>query len=323
MMIGGLLLSAVFAWLALADVHWADLRAALALARLWLALPFVLLLVAFYWLKTLRWRMLLEPAASLPAAALAPALMVGFAANNLLPAHLGELVRVYLLGRERGLARSAVLASVVLERVFDMLAVLALTFLALASGNALGDELRLAGAFLALVVVLVLVPAAVLVFRAEWFRRLAAPLLAPLPPRWRARIDGQLAALAAGFGALRARHRLPAILANSLAQWLLMASCVWLAVIAFGIAVPWVAPVIILVLIVAAITLPSSPGYVGAIEYCFVLGLKAYGVSASLALSAALFYHALSWCFLACAGAVFLRRYGLGWRSLRRAAAQS
>ena len=79
----------------------------------------------------------------------------------------------------------------------------------------------------------------------------------------------------------------------------------------------------LLVLVVAGITLPSSPGFVGTIEYCFVLGLKAYGVSAGTALSVALYYHALTWTSVTIAGAFFLRRYGVGWRSLGRAASQA
>ena len=319
----GVLLSAVFAWLALQDVSWTDLRAAFALARLWLAVPLLLLFALFYWLKAARWRQLLAPTAAIPTRVLVPSLVVGFAANNILPVHLGDLVRVYLLGRERGLAKSMVLGTVVLERLFDLLAVLVLALVALAGGIALSPELRAAGIILAAIGAAALVPVVLLVIREEWFIRLSDPLLAPLQPALRARLHRQIVGLASGFGALRASHRLPLIIANSLVQWALLAGCVWIAITAFGLVVPWVAAVLILVLIVAGITLPAGPGYVGTIEYCFVLGLKVYGISAGAALSVGLFYHALTWVSMTVAGAYFLRRYGLGWRSLRRAAAQS
>jgi glycosyltransferase 2 family protein len=316
----GLLVSGVCAWLALRDARWLDLRAAFALAKLWVALPFLLVLAAFYWLKALRWERLLAPAASVPARALLPSLVVGFAANNVLPAHLGELIRVYLLGRERGIPKSAVLATVVLERLFDVLAVLGLAVVALADGRALGPELRAAGLFLAAVAVAVALPAALLVFRTQAFLRLAGPLLARLPDGLRTRAGAQLEALASGFGGLRAGHRLWGVVANSCAQWILMATCVWLAIAAFGLDVPWTAAVVVLVLVVAGITLPGSPGFVGTIEYCFVLGLGAWGVTAGTALSVALFYHALTWTSVTLAGAWYLRRYGLTWRKLGRAA---
>jgi glycosyltransferase 2 family protein len=319
----GLLLSAVFAWLALADTRWADLRSAFALAQLWLGIPFVLVLASFYWLKAERWRWLLAPTAQIPTRTLLPALVVGFAANNLLPAHLGELIRVHLLGRELGLPRSAVLATVVLERLFDVLALLALVIVALVTSAELAPELRAAGSFLAIVGVLTLLPAGLLAFRTEWFKRMSEPLLARLPATLSARLHAQIDVLARGFGALRAGHRLPAIVANSLVQWALMTTCVWIAILAFHLPVPWVAAFSVLVISVAGITLPSSPGYFGAIEYCFVLGLKAYGVNAGTALSVAIFYHTLTWAPVTLAGTFFLRRYRLSWRALRHDPPQS
>jgi uncharacterized membrane protein YbhN (UPF0104 family) len=170
---------------------------------------------------------------------------------------------------------------------------------------------------------LTLLPAGLLAFRAGWFKRLSEPLIARLPTTLGARLHAQIDVLARGFGALRAGHRFPAIIANSLVQWALMATCVWIAIVAFRLPVPWVAAIAVLVLVVAGITLPSSPGYFGAIEYCFVLGLKAYGITAGTALSVAIFYHTLTWAPVTLAGTFFLRRYQVSWRALRHDAPQS
>ena len=53
-------------------------------------------------------------------------LMMGFATNNLLPGRLGEFWRAYLLGRKRNVRKTFALASVVVERVFDGLTLIAL-----------------------------------------------------------------------------------------------------------------------------------------------------------------------------------------------------
>jgi uncharacterized protein (TIRG00374 family) len=319
----GLSLSAVFAGLVLADTRWADLRSAFALAQLWFGIPFLIVFASFYWLKAERWRWLLAPTAQIPTRALLPALIVGFAANNLLPAHLGELIRVHLLGREHGLPKSAVLATVVLERLFDVLALLVLVLVALGTSAALTPELRAAGSFLTVVGVLTLVPVGLLAFRTGWFKYMSEPLIVRLPTTLSARLHAQIDVLACGFGALRASHLLPAIVVNSLLQWALMATCVWIAILAFHLPVPWVAAIVVLVLVVAGITLPSSPGYFGAIEYCFVLGLTPYGITAGTALSVAIFYHALAWTSVTLAGTFFLRRYRLSWRALRHDPLQS
>jgi uncharacterized protein (TIRG00374 family) len=78
----------------------------------------------YYWLKAWRWRLLLTPLGDFSTGLLFRPVMIGFAFNNLLPAHLGEFVRVFLLARQQRLSKSAVLSSVVLERMFDGITIL-------------------------------------------------------------------------------------------------------------------------------------------------------------------------------------------------------
>lgn len=320
-LVTGLALSALFLWLTLKETNWTELGAAFAQAQLWMGVPVLLSLGGFYWLKATRWRRLLAPTTDIPARELLPSMMVGFAANNLLPMRVGELIRVYLLGQERGLSKTTVLGTVVLERLFDAIVILSFAAIALLGGGPLNADLRAAGLFLAGVTLAALVPAVLFVFHTSWFLRLIEPLLALLPVRLREKVHARIDALAGGFGTLRTARVLPAIAINSFVQWGLLALCIWLSIEAFDVSLPWLATLVVLVLVVAGITLPSSPGYVGAIEYCFLLGLKAYGVGASTALSIALFYHALTWAGATLAGVWYLRRYGVGWRALRREAA--
>src|SRR5207253_9992753 len=77
-------------------------------------------------LRAVRWRLILSGAARAPLSTLFPVLIMGFATNNLLPGRLGEFWRAYLLGRKRNVRKSFALASVVVERVFDGLTLIAL-----------------------------------------------------------------------------------------------------------------------------------------------------------------------------------------------------
>ena len=107
-------------------------------------LPVMLLsLVAFYWLKVVRWKLLLEPIGRYrPVRDLFPSTIIGFAFNNVLPAHLGEFVRVFVFSRQSGLSRTAVLSSIVLERIFDIIAILAFLVAGLLSVDAEGLDPR-------------------------------------------------------------------------------------------------------------------------------------------------------------------------------------
>ena len=102
--------------------------------------PMVAGVALFYLIKAWRWRLLLKPVGDFHTVRdLLPYVMIGFAANNLLPARIGELVRPWALGRREKISRSTALATVIVERVVDMFSIL----LVLAVGLALHPFPRL------------------------------------------------------------------------------------------------------------------------------------------------------------------------------------
>src|SRR5690348_5314325 len=115
-----LAIGAVFLWLAIARIDmnqlWAKLRQveiqwlALAMAGYWVALT----------LRSWRWRIILAPVRRLPLGLVMYGLLVGYAANYVLPARLGELVRADFIGRRYGVSRLAVIGTIVVERLFDV-----------------------------------------------------------------------------------------------------------------------------------------------------------------------------------------------------------
>jgi len=74
-------------------------------------------------LRALRWQRLLRPIASVRYRSMLGYLLVGYLANNVLPARLGELVRSHYLGDREGISRASALGTVVVERVVDLVAV--------------------------------------------------------------------------------------------------------------------------------------------------------------------------------------------------------
>lgn len=96
----------------------------------WVALALVLYSfdLAF---RALRWQRLLRPIAHVRYLPMFAYLLVGYLANNILPARLGELVRSHYLGDREGISRAAALGTVVVERVVDLVAVVAIASVAL------------------------------------------------------------------------------------------------------------------------------------------------------------------------------------------------
>jgi len=77
-------------------------------------------------LRGLRWQRLIRPIQEIPVSQATSLLLIGYTANNVLPARMGDVMRVFLLGRETGIRKSALLATIVLERIMDVLAILAI-----------------------------------------------------------------------------------------------------------------------------------------------------------------------------------------------------
>jgi len=122
----GLLLTLVFLFLAVSRVDLAAFAEELRRVDYRWLLPSALCTLAGYALRTVRWQLILSGAARAPLRTLFPVLIMGFATNNLLPGRLGEFWRAYLLGRKRNVRKTFALASVVVERVFDGLTLIAL-----------------------------------------------------------------------------------------------------------------------------------------------------------------------------------------------------
>lgn len=77
-----------------------------------------------------RWRALLAPIAPLPYRRVLGYTYIGYLANNVLPARIGELYRSHALGDGEGVSRTTVLGTVVVERVVDTVMVVAIASLA-------------------------------------------------------------------------------------------------------------------------------------------------------------------------------------------------
>ncbi|MEM7258195.1 MAG: lysylphosphatidylglycerol synthase transmembrane domain-containing protein [Pseudomonadota bacterium] len=312
----GVLLSVLFLWLALKDTNLNEIRHAFADARYWPMVPMFATLFGFYWLKAIRWSVLLSPSHRVPGNQLIPAMMAGAAGNNLLPAHFGELVRVYFAGKKFDIPKSTVLATLVVERLFDLIVVLVIFSVALLSGE-YSARFYHGAIFLLVVALIITVASGLLTFHTDRFTGFIQNRLTFLSEHLRSKIAEQVDNLSDGLMALRQKNLYIEVVLNSFAQWLLMAGCLYCALLAFNIDASPMVAIVILGFTVVGLTLPTSPGFFGTIEYCFVLGLATVGVDASTALSAAIFYHLPAWTVVTVVGVVLLRLYHLSFRESR------
>lgn len=222
--------------------------------------------------------------------------MLGFFSNNLLPARLGELVKVYFLGQRTQLSKSTVLSTVMLERSGDMFMLLLFltgvlwwySFPSWAEGIGMVTALLLLG---------LLVFLALFALARE---RCVAYLQQPQGPfKWLpAKVFNRLQEYTLTFTVplqwLRQPRYLFVLLGFSALIWLLTVSWVYLFLRSFQIVIPWYGAVFLVGISQLGTLIPASPGYVGTYQIAWQLALGAFTVSKSKALAASLVFHA-SW----------------------------
>lgn len=319
----GIGVSALLLWLALRNADLGRIGGLLETAELAFAAPFLLALFAFYWLKSARWAMLLSPAARVRSHELFPVVMIGYAGTAILPMQLGELVRAWIAAKKYTLPWSLTLSSIFMERIFDLLTILALLAAVLLFGQSIPALLVDAGYVIAAVTCLGLLLSVILVRRTEAFIRTTRALLAWLPDRFLGFLSAQLGAAADGLQSINSLPLVARIALNSIAQWLLMGVCIWLSLLALDIQIPAAGVILVLVATIAGISLPTSPGYVGNIQFAFVVALQAFGVDPAAAVAASVFYHVLAYAAVVITGFFFLHRMGLSFRSVEAEARDS
>ena len=310
----GLAIGGIALWLAVRDIRFDEVGSALKSANFLYTLPFVLLLCLFYWLKAGRWQRLLKPARELTIRDVFAPMIIGFAGNNVLPIRLGELLRIYLLGKEFEIPKTTVLATLVLERVFDAICILGLVAAVLVSTHIAVGDLVSGSVALGTVAILAIGLVVVLVRPPRTLRSMAKRVGGWLPEKAHRAAKSHVNNMRQGLSAIASPFLIFRLTINSLVQWLLLAVCIAISFVALDVDADPTAAIIILGLIVLGISLPGAPGFIGTIELCFVIGLGLFGVDKSQALAVAIFYHVLTFGFVTLAGTLFLPRYRGLWK---------
>jgi len=320
LILAGVAISAVFLWYSLRGTDFARIGEALARANWWLSLPMLGSYCLYYWIKALRWRMLLAPMTKTTARAIFSPMMIGFMFNNILPAHLGEFVRMYLGARQLGIRNTQVLATIVLERMFDFLSVVFFLGLVLLVGKDVPPTLVHIGYVTALVGLAFMAVAAVYITWTTPFLAFVKRASFFVPRKIRDAILHQLEIGVQGLFALKQPRLLAGIVITSLAQWACMGVSAYLAIVAVGIETRMSAAFVVLAATTFGVTLPAAPGFLGSIQAAFKAALTPYKVSATAAFAASAFFHVPTYLIVTLPGLYLLKRTGYKMKQIREEA---
>lgn len=306
---------------------WTEMRSArpdlLALA--------LALTVVMYVVRAERWQYLLAPLGPTRFRVAFRTTIIGFAASFVLPARAGEVLRPYLLARSENISATAAFATVIIERMLDLVAVLTLLGLflfALENGEAaaaprLYQTVWYGGAIAAPVGFAILATMFVMAGHPERLHALMLRVERVFPARLARAIAAFARTFAEGLAALRYPSRLVWAMAWSLVLWLSIAAQVWIVVRAFGLEVPFVGSFLITAMLVVGVSVPT-PGGVGGTHEVLRLALTSfYGAENNAAVGAAILQHAVNFVPILLLGLVFIAQDGLNVSRLRALSASA
>ncbi len=318
------LLAVVLVWLFLrqADLRqvWSALR---NIDAVWLlaSLGAILLTVLP---RAWRWRQLLSPLGTVAMRPLVDCTLMGWTVTVVLPGRLGEIVRPALLARRTPIRVSAAIGSVVLERLFDVVAVVLYLGIYLAvfpppprlegDGAAVFEVMRLIGTLGLAGVVLagvVAVAASRSVKLHDGIDNLAASWL---PAKAASIVDSFLD----GMSGLKSPWLVVRIIGSSMLLWGIIHLMYVVQFWAFGIDLPAYASIPLVALLVVGVIVPT-PAAVGAFHKAAQIGLVTlFGIDNDVAVAYAIVSHTVGFLPLGLLGALLLVREGLTLGALRR-----
>jgi len=250
-----------------------------------------------YYLRAIRWRYILISEKTIPVSSLYPATIIGYMANNLLPARLGEFVRAYVLAQREQLETPLVFASLVIDRLFDgftVLIMLLITLFAIKLPPGMedaGTALKAGGTVMFLFYCAILVFLFLLKRQTQRMLALVGLLLKPFPNRLSERLIPMLGSFIGGIRLSSRSGHLVAILVSSVFIWTFAVLPVDMTLRSFGVSLPITASMFIMVLLVFAVMVPASPGFIGTYHYACFKGLSVFGIPETTSISISLIIH--------------------------------
>ena len=319
----GLLVSVVCLYFVLRGVSWGEVLRHLREVNPLLFMLSMLLMLVAYFLMTWRWQHLLDPL-EIPGIGPEPPgspsglgirhhasllnlygkVMTGYFFNAFFPARAGDVVRAYLLGRRTGLRKTTILATIVIEKAFDGMALLLMLLLSLvllpstvaASSGGLSPEALAWAAAVGLV--LALSGLTLFYLYSDRIARVVSSLMAhlPLPERLRQLPVRLIETFASGMHVFKSPRPLLSAALISLLVWVVVALMFLAALDSFNSPFPADLKGVVGLLFMTAIVnlgllVPALPGNVGTYEALCLAAMAFFRVDKELAVAFALIFH--------------------------------
>ncbi len=290
-------------WWVLADVPFGEVLANIRQGNFLLLLASVSVATFGFFIRALRWKILLTPVRENTALrSRFAAVSIGFMANNILPARMGEFARAYAFSRLEPVTASAAFGTLVVERFMDgVILLLFLVVPVLTPGFPAADALTQGSGLVMFrgaiaLVFLVLAALMLMALLPTLFLTLAQRMGRLLPSAVAVRLLAALRALLQSMAIMRNPRLLALGFAWSLFFWTWHGVSFWLGMLAFGIDTGFMSAIFTEAVVGFGVAIPSAPGFFGTFHWSANFALTTvYGVEETKSLAFAFAYHFGGW----------------------------
>ncbi|MCJ7680809.1 MAG: flippase-like domain-containing protein [Candidatus Aminicenantes bacterium] len=302
----GLAVTVLALWLTFKDISWPLLWDSLRRINLWwTALALVVPLATVYALG-IRWRILLDSDTPLSLGKLFQLNIISQFANIIMPARLGDVLRIYLGSRQFGLSAAHVTGTVVIEKGMDFIVFVAFwavvpPLLAVREGiRGTGIAVVLCLAVLAVIVLLA--------WKREFILRMGRVFSRILPGRFRDRFNDLLERSIQPFALFKDSRKVLVLVLLTFVFVLGMVFTNHILFLALGLPLSFGAALVVLLALQVANLPPSTPGKVGIFQYAVILALSWFGVEKDVALAYGLVLHVVAFLPKIILGLIYISR---------------
>lgn len=305
--------------LAVRGVDWRGVGQAMLQTRGSMVLLALLCVAAGILLFVARWRMLFAPEHhGLEWSALTGAVLIGQTANIVIPARIGEIARIYLVGRREQVSKARVTATIVVEKVTD-LAVFAVAIVLLLLGMSLPQWISRSGVAFVITSAVLLAAILVLTFWSGALLRFVEWVAERMSRRWGTRLVRVAEASLGGLRSLRDWRYALLVWILSVAILVISIATTYIVFLAMRLPLPPVAALLLTIVLRIGVAPPSLPGRLGLFQYLIVVALGMFGINRTVALSYSFVLYAVAVLPVLVAGVAWL--FAFRWSSPRAAEA--
>lgn len=299
-------------------LDWNKFSEALSNASWWVFLPLTFFWLIHFWIRALRWRWLLpNRATETKTLVLFDCIMIGNLMTFIFPFRVGEFARPLALSLESRVPFATGFASVVVERFFDLAAVLLTLALIIPYAPELPEWVSMGAYILACMSGGIFIGLLVGAFAPIFFEKLVKFFTSPLPVGIQEKLLKIMNQLLEGLHAVRSAKAVLMIILYTAIAWLINYFIVQYSCLLVGESVSFLAGTTIAVIVALSVAAPSAPGFVGVYQIACVAGFLLFGLSEEKGAAYSVLSHAHIYLLFVVFGFLGLMRYGLSFQRLR------